>query len=101
LPTFKYEEIFSKLEDKLKEKIPLDFAEKFKNATGGCEFTYKIEFTLPEPFNKKVGPYTINFCSIISDLAAKKEIQTFRLVCLACVGIFFVMSVLELFFVSV
>jgi hypothetical protein len=100
LPKYKYKDVYDKLYDKFKEKLPLDFLDKFKNASSNSsDLIIRIDFSLPNPFNVHVGPEQINLSEIITDFAQSNTGNTIRLVLLVMICLYFIVSVLGVIFV--
>jgi hypothetical protein len=99
LPKFKYEEVYDTLSDKLEQKIPMGFLDKFKNASSGSfQLKFKVDFMLPEPFDVRVGPWEVNIGEYIQNFADSNFGKIIRLILLCLVCLFFFVSVLGLIF---
>jgi hypothetical protein len=99
LPKFKYEDVFDKIMGNFKEKLPVDFVESFKNASAGnFQLKFTIDFTLPQPFDMRVGPQVINVGDYITKFADTSFSNTLRLILLCGVCIYFIVSVLGVIF---
>jgi hypothetical protein len=101
LPKFKYEEVYDTLKDKIKEKIPLEFLDDFESgsSSGMSDLIIKIDFSLPEPFNLRIGPQQINVSEMITDFAESSYGNIIRLILLCCVCLYFIVSVFCVIFV--
>jgi hypothetical protein len=99
LPKFKYEEVFDTLMEKFKDKLPIDFVDSFKNASAGSfQLKFTIDFSLPNPFNVRVGPHNVDVGGYITQFANTSFSNTIRLILLCCVCIYFIVSVLGIIF---
>jgi hypothetical protein len=99
LPKFKYEEVFDTLMEKFKDKLPIDFVDSFKNASAGSfQLKFTIDFSLPQPFNVRIGPHNIDVGGYIAEFAGTSFSNTIRLILLCCVCIYFIVSVLGIIF---
>ncbi len=98
-PTFKYEELYDSVEEKIREKINLDWLDGLKNPAsgGGVDLSWTVDFTW---YNQRYGPWTFDFRDALDGYLKMQIARILRLIILFFVCAVFLMSVLDLVFVS-
>jgi hypothetical protein len=98
LPEFKYDDLYTELLDKFKDKFSLGWLDRLKNPSGyGVDLSWTIEFKW---FNLHVGPYKCDVRKKINEFAATRESEIFRMILLVLLCIVFIMAILDLVFAS-
>jgi hypothetical protein len=98
-PSMKYDEIFTGLVDKLKEKLPLSWVDQLSNVSSSSSYdlSWVVEFDFE---GSHFGPWSFDLGKKIQEVALTDFARMLRLFFLAFICIVFVLQVLGLFFAA-
>lgn len=97
-PTFKYEDLFDSIEEKFKEKFPLDWLEKLTTTDGTkIDLSWKVEF---DWYEQKYGPWEFDLSEHVEAYEKMDISRIIRLILLFILCWIFLNSVLSLIFDS-
>lgn len=96
-PRFRYEKAFGELQDKLNEKIPLDWLGSMNPAggTGAPSLMFVIDF---EVMRTRVGPWRWDLAVIIAEIAAMEIFRIIRMILVFLLSLYAIMTILGLVF---